>query len=141
MKNNNKMTLTVQALSKNESFARSTVAGFVAHLNPTVEEIGDIKTAVSEAVTNCIVHGYDYGEGEIVITTSYEDRMVTVKVADKGRGIVDIGKALQPFYTSRPHEERSGMGFTVMQAFCNEIIVTSVPGEGTCVTLKKVLIE
>lgn len=139
MKHKNQMTLIIPALSSNESFSRSTVASFFAQLNPTVEELGDIKTAVSEAVTNCIVHGYEYGDGEIIIKAWFVDRTITVTVSDKGKGIPDINRAMQPFFTSRPQEERSGMGFTVMQTFTDELIVSSVAGEGTSITMKKML--
>jgi len=134
-----KMSLKIMALPVNESFARSTVAAFCLRANPTVEEIGDIKTAVSEAVTNCIVHAYEYSGGEIDLNVSLNGNELTIIVSDKGRGIKDIAMAMQPFYTTGNSEERSGMGFTVMEAFTDELEVTSAPLEGTVVKMKKYL--
>lgn len=134
----NKMTLSFLAVSENESFARSTVAAFCLGLNPTIEEIGDIKTAVSEAVTNSVVHGYgNSGKGYVAITVSVSDKTVNIQVADEGKGIDDVSKAMQPFFTSGDIEERSGMGFTVMQAMMDEVSVTSKPNSGTTVFMKK----
>ncbi len=133
------MTLKINANPLNESFARSTVAAFCARLNPTVEEIGDIKTAVSEAVTNCVVHAYDYAGGEIEITTLLCKGCVFITVSDKGKGIKDVEAAMQPFYTTGNSDERSGMGFTVMAAFTDELTVRSEPQKGTVVKMKKYL--
>lgn len=122
----------------NESFARVAVAAYAARLNPTVEEIADIKTAVSEAVTNSIIHGY-YGKPEGIITVECEiekDRLI-VKVTDRGVGIEDINKAMEPMYTTRPELERSGMGFVFMEAFMDEVTVESTAGEGTTVKMSK----
>lgn len=132
--------LSFAAKSVNESFARSVVAAFVMRLDPTVGELADLKTAVSEAVTNCIVHAYrdSRGEGEIRLKGAlYPDGRVVVEVKDRGCGIADIAKAMQPLYTSDPDGERSGMGFSVMAAFCDSLKVRSKPGKGTAVVLSK----
>ena len=137
--NTNKMILTIEAKSQNESFARSVVGAFFSQLNPTIEQIEDLKTAVSEAVTNCIVHGYQgKQEGKIEIKCMLEqnERFIQVQIVDYGKGIDDVAKAMQPFYTTVPGEERSGMGFTVMQAFCEKVMVASENG-CTSVTLQK----
>lgn len=139
MKYINEMTLSIKALSQNESFARSVVAAFCVQLNPTLEQINDIKTAISEAVTNAIVHAYDSSGGEIVIWAGLTEEMVHIKITDNGKGIKDVDEALQPFYTTKPDEERSGMGFTVMQAFCDKMQVESSVGKGTTITLQKAL--
>ncbi len=138
MKYDNEMKLTISAISTNESFARSVVAAFCVPINPTIEEIGDIKTAVSEAVTNSIVHGYrSSGEGNIDIYCMIVDNIVNIRIVDYGAGIPDVKKAMQPFFTSGNNEERSGMGFTVMQALMDEITVKSTVGNGTEVELIK----
>jgi stage II sporulation protein AB (anti-sigma F factor) len=133
---NNSMRLEIEAKSCNESFARTVVAAFAAQLDPTIEEINDLKTAVSEAVTNCIVHAYDKANaGKIVIECELigdtGNRGVAVTVTDFGIGIPNIEKALEPFYTTKPEQERSGMGFTVMQSFMTSMNVTSKTGETT----------
>lgn len=133
------MTLIINANPINESFARSTVAAFCARLNPTVEEIGDIKTAVSEAVTNCVVHAYEYKSGEIEIKTELKQGCIFITISDKGRGIKDVQAAMQPFFTTGNSDERSGMGFTVMAAFTDELSVHSELGKGTEVKMKKLL--
>ena len=137
--NSNKMILTIEAKSQNESFARSVVAAFFSQLNPTIEEIEDIKTAVSEAVTNSIVHGYQssqQGKIEIKCMLELDQKFMQVQVIDYGKGIDDVDKALQPFYTTVQSGERSGMGFTVMQAFCDKVEVASAQG-CTSVLLQK----
>lgn len=136
---NNQMTVEFDSVSKNESFARVVVAAFVTRLNPTLEEIADIKTAVSEAVTNSIIHGYENKDGRIRIETHIVEDTVTVIVKDFGVGIADIEKAMEPMYTSKPELERSGMGFAFMEAFMDELFVESVLGEGTTVTMRKVI--
>ncbi|MDD4291958.1 MAG: anti-sigma F factor [Clostridia bacterium] len=136
---NNSMTMRIKALSVNESFARSAVAAFCVQLNPSIEEIGDIKIAVSEAVTNCIVHAYGYGEGEMSITVELYDNTVAITIQDFGKGIEDVDKAMQPFYTSSPEDERSGMGFTVMNAFMDKLEVISESGQGTSVYMEKIV--
>lgn len=135
----NQMTVEFNSVSKNESFARVVVAAFVSRLDPTLEEIADIKTAVSEAVTNSIIHGYDNQDGRIRIETNIVGDIVTVIVTDFGVGISDIDKAMEPMYTSKPELERSGMGFAFMEAFMDELFVESTPGKGTVVTMRKVI--
>ncbi len=133
----NHMKLTILAQSRNQSFARSVVGAFCTQLNPTLEEIDDIKTAVSEAVTNCIVHGYrNEQQGEILIDCTLCGSVVTVTVTDFGRGIDNVDQAMQPFFTTVSTGERSGMGFTVMKAFCDSVNVCSAIGK-TTVTLVK----
>ena len=134
---NNQMVVEFDSVSKNESFARVVVAAFVARLNPTLEEIADIKTAVSEAVTNSIIHGYENGDGRIRIETYIVEDTVTVIVTDYGVGIADIEKAMEPMYTSKPELERSGMGFAFMEAFMDELNVYSRKNVGTTVIMKK----
>jgi len=133
----NTMELRLPSLSVNEGFARSVVGAFATQLNPTLEEVADIKTAVSEAVTNAIVHAYPKKAGEIVITASLSGQTLEVSVSDKGVGISDIDQARQPFYSTAGDESRSGMGFTVMETFMDEISVVSAPGEGTVVRMTK----
>lgn len=137
MELNNYFKLILSGKLENESFARSTVAAFCTVLNPTIEEINDIKTAVSEAVTNCIVHAYQGKTGEIIIEVSIYGNTVEIKVSDTGCGFADIAKAMQPFYTTKPEEERSGMGFTLMQAFMDNLEVISTVGIGTTVLMRK----
>ncbi len=135
MRKEMKMEFTSQ--SENEGFARVAVGAFIAGLNPTVDELADIKTAVSEAVTNAIIHGYDQKEGRIWITCQVAEQDVEICVIDNGRGIADIDKAREPLFTTRPELERSGMGFTFMEAFMDEVWVASGIGQGTRVTMKK----
>jgi len=135
---NNIMEVKFSARSENESFARVIVASFAAKLDPTLDEIADIKTAVSEAVTNSIIHGYDEDETKFVnIRCEIEDRDITITVEDAGNGIEDLDMAMQPLYTSKPELERSGMGFTVMESFMDKVTVSSKKGEGTKVIMKK----
>jgi stage II sporulation protein AB (anti-sigma F factor) len=140
MRRKNCMRLEIPALSENESFARVAVGAFMARMNPTLEEISDVKTAVSEAVTNAIVHGYENAPGEIVIEAEIADDTLSVEITDRGRGIADVALAMQPFYTSRPEQERSGMGFTVMQTFMSSLDVISTVGAGTIVKMAKKLV-
>lgn len=136
----NEMKLSFPSKSRNEAFARAAVAAFVMDLDPTVGELSDIKTAVSEAVTNCIVHGYRRQSGVIYISGKiYDDNRVTVAVKDRGVGIADVRQAMQPLFTTAPDEERAGLGFAVMQSFCDRVRVRSTPGKGTTVTLEKQL--
>ena len=139
MESANEMKLIFESRSINESFARVTVAAFMTSLNPTVEEVSDVKTAVSEAVTNAIIHGYDGKEGKILMTGQQKAQNLTVAVQDKGKGISDIKKAMQPFYTSRPELERSGMGFAFMEAFMDDVEVISQVGVGTTIIMRKKL--
>ena len=133
----NEMTLAFDSISENEEFARVTVAAFASQLNPTLEEVADIRTAVSEAVTNAIIHGYPEGIHTIVLRVRMENQQLEVWVIDGGVGIADISKAMEPLYTSRPDLERSGMGFMFMEAFMDEVKVESSPGMGTTVYMKK----
>ena len=123
--------------SENESLARTVVAAFLARLDPTLEELGDVKTAVSEAVTNAIIHGYDNEVHKIRIECKIAGHDLYVTVIDHGKGIPDVKKAMEPLYTTRPELERSGMGFAFMEAFMDEIAVVSQPGVGTEVHMKK----
>ena len=131
------LRIELESLSKNEEFARVAVAMFMSRMDPTIEEIDDVKTAVSEAVTNGIIHGYQGKEGIIYIEVTIEDRELTVVVKDSGTGIPDIKKAMEPMYTTDATGERSGMGFSFMEAFMYQVEVWSVPGVGTRVTMKK----
>ena len=133
----NKMHLTIPALSINESFARGIIGAFCTSVNPTVEQINDIKTAVSEAITNCVVHGYQKRPGDIVIDTTLFDNHVKIVIEDFGVGIDDVQKAMQPFFTTKPDEERPGMGFTVMQAFMDKVELSSQVNKGTKITMIK----
>ncbi len=138
--NNNTMELSFLALPENEGFARLSVSAFLLPLNPRVEELEDVKTAVSEAVTNAIVHGYEgRGEGMVCLKAAYDAkaRLFSVEVIDSGVGIEDIQKAREPMYTSRPDLERAGMGFAVMESFMDKLSVFSAPGKGTRVCMEK----
>ena len=137
MKTVNELKMVFDSKSVNESFSRVTVCAFVACLDPTVEEITDLKTAVSEAVTNCIVHGYKESLGKIYITVSIcENGLVKIKIRDKGCGIEDIRQAMTPLFTTAGGE-RAGLGFAVMESFTDKVSVRSKPGKGTTVTLYK----
>ena len=133
----NEMKLEFLSKSSNESFARITVAAFAAQLDPTIEEIADIKTAVSEAVTNSIIHGYEEKEGIIKINAKIYGGGIQIEISDTGKGIEDIDKAKEPLYTSKPNLERSGMGFTIMESFMDEVKIESIKGLGTKITMKK----
>ena len=132
----NEMKLEFLSRSNNEAFARISVAAFSAQLDPTIEELADIKTAVSEAVTNSIIHGYEDVEGIVKIKCTIMDDLLTIEIADTGKGIENIEMARQPLYTSKPNLERSGMGFTIMESFMDEVKIESVVGLGTKVTMK-----
>ena len=139
---NNHMELSFDAVSVNEAFSRTAVAMFMAQLDPTLEQIDDVKTAVSEAVTNAIIHGYneDEPEKQVKMKCMYdENRILTIKIIDEGIGIKNIDKAMQPLYTSKPQMERSGMGFSFMQAFMDSLVVESECDRGTTVTMTKKL--
>ena len=131
--------LEFESCSKNEEFARVVAAVFMSRLDPTLEETQDVKTAVSEAVTNAIIHGYPDGIHTVIVRCRTEDQTVQVQVIDEGVGIADIHQAMEPLYTSRPKQERSGMGFMFMEAFMDEVQVESEPGLGTTVTMRKTL--
>ena len=135
----NEMTLEFDSLSQNEGFARVVVAAFVAQLDPNIEELADIKTAVSEAVTNCIIHGYDNKKGKITLKCRIESNKIQIEVSDTGVGIGNIKEAMEPLYTSKPELERSGMGFAFMEAFMDELEVISTIGNGTTIKMEKTL--
>ncbi|WP_317366933.1 anti-sigma F factor [uncultured Tyzzerella sp.] len=138
MQYDNKISLILDANSKNEAFARVSVAAFATQLDPTLEQLEDIKMAVSEAVTNAIIHGYEGIEnGKIYIDCKIARDILYIDIEDKGRGIENLEKAMEPLYTSKPHMERSGMGFTVMEAFMDNIKVVSEVGKGTKIYLEK----
>lgn len=140
MKNEMKMEFT--AVSENEAFARMTVAAFVTPLNPTLEEISDIKTAVSEAVTNAIIHGYELSpekENKVYLHCLIEEDVLHVEIRDEGRGIENIEQAMEPLFTTKPDMDRSGMGFSFMEAFMDDLEVISTLGEGTAIQMKKKL--
>lgn len=137
MEYTNQMKLTFSAVSENEPFARNTVAAFCLPLRPSVSEINDVKTAVSEAVTNCIVHGYGGRGGEITIVAKMDGEKVHVSVADNGCGIEDVARAREPFFTTLAEEERSGMGFTIIETFMEDVSVYSEKGKGTIVKMSK----
>ena len=137
MQVNNKFSMTLMSRSSNESFARACISAFATQLDPTLEEISDIKTAVSEAVTNCIVHAYKNGLGNIYITSELlEGNIIRIKIRDKGCGIENVEKAMEPLYTTIGGE-RAGLGFAVMQSFMDKITVRSAVGKGTTVTMYK----
>lgn len=139
MKKINQLKMVFDSRSVNESFSRMAVAAFASQLDMTVEELGDIKTVVSEAVTNCIVHGYSNTIGKIYITcTVFEEGVIRVSVRDRGCGISDVKKAREPLYTS-VGGDRSGLGFTVMESFSDKLLVRSKPGAGTTVTIEKII--
>ena len=139
MINENEMKLEFLSKSNNEAFARITVAAFVASLDPTIEEISDIKTAVSEAVTNSIIHGYEDTEGIVKVSCKIIGNSIVVEVSDNGKGIENVEEARKPLYTSKPDLERSGMGFTIMESFMDEIKIESILGIGTKITMKKLI--
>ncbi len=135
----NEMKLEFLSKSNNEAFARITVAAFASQLDPTIEELADIKTAVSEAVTNCIIHGYEDQEGIITIICKIFANSIQIEVSDNGKGIENIEIARQPLFTSKPNLERSGMGFTIIESFMDEMKLESILGMGTKVTMKKII--
>ena len=137
--NRNEMKIEFDSISANEAFARVTVAAFMTQMNPSMEEVADVKTAISEAVTNAIIHGYEGEIHKITITGIIEGQLLQLEVADQGVGIRDVKKAMEPLYTTRPELERSGMGFLFMEAFMDEIQVESKPGKGTIVFMKKTI--
>ena len=140
MKTINEMNISFPSKSCNETFARSVTSAFIMNLDPTINELSDIKTAVSEAVTNCIVHGYRHMDGMIYIKAKITtDNKVIIKIRDKGCGIADVKKAMEPLFTTAPEEERAGLGFAVMKSFCDKVKVKSEPEKGTVVTLEKII--
>lgn len=137
MQRENEMKVCFDARSVNEGFARVAVAAFVADLNPTLDELADIKTAVSEAVTNAIIHAYDSPKQQVELVCRITEQQVEIEVNDTGRGIADVARAMEPFYTTKPELERSGMGFAFMETFMDEVRVESEPGVGTRVWMCK----
>lgn len=137
MSSANEMKVEFDSVAKNESFARMIVAAFITPTNPTLEEVSDIKTAVSEAVTNAIIHGYENAPGKIEIHAIVKDRSVYIEISDRGVGILNVKQAMEPLFTTKPEEERSGMGFSFMEAFMDRLEVASKPGEGTVVKMWK----
>ena len=135
----NEMKLEFLSKSNNEAFARIAVAAFAAQLDPTIEELADIKTAVSEAVTNSIIHGYENMEGKIKIVARIFKNNLEIEISDSGKGIENVEMARKPLYTSKPNLERSGMGFTIMESFMDDVHIESVFGLGTKVTIKKTI--
>ena len=139
MENTNEMQLIFDSRSSNESFARVTVAAFMTSLNPTVEEVSDVKTAVSEAVTNAIIHGYESEVHNIYIRCRTEGKTLYLEIEDEGKGIEDVKQAMEPLFTTKPELERSGMGFSFMEAFMDKLEVESVPGKGPTVKMEKTI--
>ena len=135
----NEMKLEFLSKSNNEAFARISVAAFVSQLDPTIEELADIKTAVSEAVTNAIIHGYEDEEGKIELICKIFANTIMIEISDNGKGIENVNMAKEPLFTTKPDLERSGMGFTIMESFMDDLEVESILGLGTKVTMKKVI--
>lgn len=133
------MKIIFESCSENEAFARTVVAAYITRLNPTLEELSDVKTAVSEAVTNCIIHGYEDKKGDITMECTIHNNNISIVIEDFGKGIADIEKAMEPLYTTRPEWERSGMGFAFMEAFMDKLEVDSSPGKGTRVFMEKTI--
>ena len=139
MENTNEMKIIFDSRPENEGLARVAAAAFCTQLNPTLEEVSDLKTAVSEAVTNCIIHGYEGEVHKIQVDCRLSGQELTVDVIDHGVGIADIQKAMEPMFTTKPDKDRSGMGFTFMEAFMDEVLVESEVGRGTTVHMKKII--
>lgn len=136
---NNEMEIRFDSRSENEGFARVSVASFLTQLNPTVEEVADVKTAVSEAVTNAIIHGYEQRVETVRIHCSIENQLFTVEISDRGKGIANVEKAMEPMFTTKPEDDRSGMGFSFMEAFMDSVEVESKVGEETSVKMTKTI--
>ena len=137
MNRHNEMEVHFLSMPENEAFARVVIAAFAVQLSPTVSEIADVKTAVSEAVTNAIVHGYEGTRGTVILRARIDGSTLSIEILDRGKGIPNVAQAMEPFYTTHPEQERSGMGFAVMQTFMDEVSVQSTPGSGTCVHMRK----
>ena len=135
----NEMKIEFISKSSNEAFARIAVAAFASQLDPTIEELADIKTAVSEAVTNCIIHGYDKKQGIVKIVSKLKENEIIIEISDKGKGIENIDEAKEPLYTTKPNLERSGMGFTIMESFMDKVDVESIVDIGTKITMVKTI--
>lgn len=139
MMRGNEITFIFDSCSENESLARTVIAAFIARMDPTLEELSDVKTAVSEAVTNAVIHGYEGQEGKITIHSQIEGNTVYIEISDQGVGIPDVVRAMEPLYTSKPEMERSGMGFAFMEAFMDDLEVVSEEREGTTVKMRKTI--
>lgn len=139
MRNTNEMEVVFDSCSENERFARVAVAAFMTQLNPTIEEVSDVKTAVSEAVTNAIIHGYEQEIHKVSVRCRIKDNLFMIAVRDNGCGIEDVEQAMLPMYTSKPEMDRSGMGFAFMEAFMDKVEVESAPGKGTTVKMEKAI--
>lgn len=137
MSRHNEMEVSFLSVPENEAFARVVIAAFAVQLSPTVAEIADVKTAVSEAVTNAIVHGYEGTRGMVTMRAIIDGSAIAIEIIDRGKGIPNVKQAMEPFFTTHPEQERSGMGFAVMQTFMDEVDVQSTPGSGTSVRLRK----
>ncbi len=133
------MSLRFESYPENEQFARMVITAFLLDLDPMLDELEDVKTAVSEAVTNAIIHGYEHAVGQVSLTCIRQENRITVTVSDDGAGIQDIARAREPFFTTKPEAERSGMGFAFMEAFMDEVDIRSAQGKGTTVTMRKTL--
>ena len=133
----NEMKLEFISKSVNEAFARISIAAFASQLDPTIEELADIKTAVSEAVTNCIIHGYEDKQGIVKIISKIKENKIIIEISDQGKGIENIDVAKEPLYTTKPNLERSGMGFTIMESFMDKVQIESIVGLGTKITMEK----
>ena len=136
---NNEMEIRFDSRSENEGFARVSVASFLTQLNPTVEEVADVKTAVSEAVASGLIHGYEQRVETVRIHCSIENQLFTVEISDRGKGIANVEKAMEPMFTTKPEDDRSGMGFSFMEAFMDSVEVESKVGEGTSVKMTKTI--
>ena len=137
MNRHNEMEVHFLSVPENEAFARVVIAAFAMQLSPTLAEIADVKTAVSEAVTNAIVHGYEGTCGTVTMRAMIDNASLSIEIMDRGKGIPNIAQAMEPFFTTHPEQERSGMGFAVMQTFMDEVDVQSTPGSGTSVRMRK----
>ncbi len=135
----NKMEIIFEARAENEAFARMVISAYLVRLNPTVSELSEVRTAVSEAVTNAVVHAYGEAGGAVRMRTHTDGRRVEIEISDEGRGIEDVAQAMQPFFTTQPDSERTGIGFALMQSFMDDVRVDSVVGGGTRVTMRKTL--
>lgn len=139
MRDTNEMSIVFDSISENESFARVAVAAFLTQLNPTLEEVSDVKTAVSEAVTNSIIHGYEEEVHKVEVACKISGKTIEIRVRDEGKGIADIRQAMEPMFTTKPELDRSGMGFVFMEAFMDDVQVESEPGKGTTVIMTKTI--
>lgn len=135
----NEMKIEFISKSSNEAFARISVAAFASQLDPTIEELADIKTAVSEAVTNSIIHGYEKKQGIVKIVSKLKENEIIIEISDKGKGIENVDQAKEPLYTTKPNLERSGMGFTIMESFMDKLEIESIVGLGTKITMSKTI--